>query len=190
VWSKKTANGEGCYYANNTVPRLKHIKGEWLMREILLDVKNYEGLYVVSNFGKVYSVARNAMMKLEKIKGGYERVTLCKNGKTQRFLVHRLVANHFIPNPNNKPCVHHKDHTPNNNSSKNLEWVTYFENEEHNSKDGTRVLDGYKLTHDDVRELRRLKDAGVKNSVLAEKYGINERNVRRIHKRDTYKEVF
>lgn len=61
-------------------------------------------------------------------RGGYERVGLCKGGKQRYILVHRLVAETFIENPNNKPCVNHKDENKLNNDVSNLEWCTTSEN--------------------------------------------------------------
>lgn len=91
----------------------------------------YECLYEVSNLGRVKSLKdnngkpREKIMKQGKTKNGYLRIMLCKNGKRERFLVHRLVANAFISNDNNYPCVNHKDENPSNNVVFNLEWCTY-----------------------------------------------------------------
>lgn len=95
------------------------------------DVENYEGLYQVSNLGKVKSLKdnngkpREKIMKQEKTKNGYLRIMLCKNGKRERFLVHRLVAQAFLENPSNLPCVNHIDENKENNQVDNLEWCTY-----------------------------------------------------------------
>ena len=69
----------------------------------------------------------------KKTKTGYLRITLNKNGKYKTFAVHRLVAEAFIPNPNNLPCVNHKDENQFNNDFRNLEWCTY----KYNSNYGT-----------------------------------------------------
>ena len=119
------------------------------MIELWKDIKTYEGLYQVSNLGNVKSVDRyiyagdNSNHKYQHIKehylklnGGrkYIQVILCKNGKTKAFLVHRLVAEAFIPNPNNLPCVNHKDENPKNNHVDNLEWCTYSYNNTYNGR--------------------------------------------------------
>ena len=119
------------------------------MIELWKDIKNYEGLYQVSNLGNVKSVDRyvyagdNSNHKYQHIKernlklsGGdkYIQVSLCKNGKIKAFLVHRLVAEAFIPNPDNLPCINHKDENPKNNQAENLEWCTYKYNNEYNGR--------------------------------------------------------
>ena len=108
------------------------------MKEIWKDIKDYEGLYQVSNLSRVRSLERWEMLKngySRSRKGrilkthidkyGYERVMLYKDGKQKLKQVHRLVAEAFIPNPDNLPCVNHKDENPLNNVVSNLEWCTY-----------------------------------------------------------------
>ena len=90
------------------------------------DIKGYEGLYKVSNLGEIKSKHKGKWIKLKcsKSAGCYRKVTLCRNDKKEVKLVHRLVADTFIPNPNNLPCVNHKDENPSNNMVINLEWCT------------------------------------------------------------------
>ena len=105
-------------------------------------VEGYEGLYTVSDCGDVFSCRRNG--EVRKLKGGltegrYLNVTLTKEGKGKTFLVHRLVANAFIPNTDNKPCVDHIDEDKANNTVGNLRWCTPQENTEYYcTKDGRR----------------------------------------------------
>lgn len=98
------------------------------MEEIWKDIKDYEGLYQVSNLGRVRKLlpTKTILLKLRLEK--YVRVSLRKNGIRKRFSVHRLVAISFIPNPHNKPCVNHKDCNTSHNNVDNLEWCTYKEN--------------------------------------------------------------
>ena len=103
------------------------------------DIKDYEGLYQVSNWGRVKSLnyrktGKSKLMKLMKNKKGYLTVVFHKNGEYKRYLVHRLVAEHFIPNPDNLPFINHKDEDKKNNKVGNLEWC----NNEYNSNYGTR----------------------------------------------------
>ena len=105
------------------------------MKEIWKPIEGFEGLYEVSNTGKVRGVDRIVKSRwgTDKVwKGkelahsikydGYHKVTLMKDGISYYFSIHRLVANAFIPNPNNLPCVNHKDENPANNNVDNLEW--------------------------------------------------------------------
>lgn len=111
------------------------------MEEIWRDIKGYEGLYQVSNLGRVKSLNYNHTKK-EKIltnnkhNTNYLSVTLVKNKVKKQILVHRLVAEAFIPNKYNYPIVNHKNEDKSNNKVDNLEWCTY----EYNNNYGTRVV--------------------------------------------------
>lgn len=96
------------------------------MQEIWKDVKGYEGLYQVSNLGNVKSLKTNKNLYYSKA-GNYYRVGLYK-GKRGMHSIHRLVAESFIPNPENKPCVNHIDTNTFNNNASNLCWCSYKEN--------------------------------------------------------------
>jgi hypothetical protein len=111
------------------------------MNEIWRDVKGYEGVYIVSNMGNVRRVGRHSNQftswdnarELKKSDNGkgYFFVTLSMNNMQKRPYVHRLVAEAFIDNPENKPTVNHKDGVKSNNCVENLEWATYTENNVH-----------------------------------------------------------
>lgn len=96
------------------------------MVEIWKDIKGYEGLYRVSNTGKVFSYKSNR--ELHANTHGYLVVGLTKDKKQRHKYIHRLVAEAFLPNPKNKPEVNHIDHNTHNNHVTNLEWVTPTEN--------------------------------------------------------------
>ena len=96
---------------------------------------DFTGLYLVSNTGKVYSVKRSRCLKTGKMKNGYVSITIKHKGKTNHFLVHRLVATAFLPNPDNLPEVNHKDENRDNNNIHNLEWCT----REYNNNYGNRL---------------------------------------------------
>jgi hypothetical protein len=113
--------------------------------EIWKEIKGYEGLYQVSNYGRIKSLSHiNYLGRLrqECILGsrlsdrGYHTAVLYNNGKPKSFRVHQLVAKAFIDNPFNKPHVNHLDGIKSNNFIDNLEWVTISENQKHAFKNG------------------------------------------------------
>ena len=94
------------------------------MKEEWRDIKGYEGRYQVSSFGRIYSCYSGICLKIHTREDGYTRVSLYKNNRYKSFLVHRLVAEAFISNPNNYTQVNHKDENKQNNRVENLEWCT------------------------------------------------------------------
>lgn len=104
-----------------------------MIKEKWKKIDGYNGRYLISNFGKVKSFALHKPKILNggHTRGGYLNCTVSKNGEKRVFLIHRLVAFYFIPNPKNKPCVNHKDGDVKNNKINNLEWCTCSENEKH-----------------------------------------------------------
>lgn len=113
------------------------------MEEIWKDIKGFEGLYQVSNFGEVKSLPRNGtILKPRTLVGfiddlGYHQVVL--TSKKVHKKIHRLVALAFIPNPENKPCVNHKNRIRTDNRVTNLEWCTYKENTTHSFANGHKA---------------------------------------------------
>lgn len=91
------------------------------------DIKGYEGLYGITSCGKVWSYRSKKFLSPDKT-SGYERVILQKNGDKKRFLVHRLVADAYIPNPNNLPEVDHIDGNKRKNCANNLQWMSGLDN--------------------------------------------------------------
>lgn len=121
-------------------------------------------MYLVSRLGEIFSRFTDNFLKLSESKTGYLVVNIRKNGKRQPEYVHRLVAEVFIPNPENKPQVNHKDGNKHNNCVSNLEWVSDAENKEHAVKTGL-ILSGDKLgrsryTEEQVREICNLFQSG------------------------------
>lgn len=120
------------------------------MEEIWKDIAGYEGLYQVSNLGNVRSLDRLAFngkqmclvigkdLKLRLQKNGYVRVSLSKGSKIKYCNIHRLVAEAFIPNPNNLPEVNHKDEDKTNNRVENLEYC----DRKYNNNYGSRIERG------------------------------------------------
>lgn len=147
-------------------------------KEIWRDIEGYEGLYQVSNMGRVKSMPRKitrrlkgeitidgAILKPNKIGSGYEQVTLYNHGERFNFLVHRLVAEAFIPNPHNYPEVNHKDEVKTNNSVDNLEWcdtkynINYGGGIEKRSSKQRISVDKYSLTGEFIKHYKSLTDA-------------------------------
>lgn len=134
------------------------------MVEIWRDIEGYENLYQVSNFGRVkslgngkshnYNLCKERILKND-IKHGYQRVSLCKNGKCKHFFVHRLVAFAFIPNTNNYPIINHKDEIKTNNFVDNLEWCDC----KYNSNYGTlrerlsNIMKGKKMSQEAIEKM-------------------------------------
>ena len=112
---------------------------ENLENEQWLPIDGFDGMYLISNYGRVKSLNYNRTNQEKILKSatnnkGYQVVVLCKDGKQKMFRVHRLVAMAFIPNPNNYTEVNHIDECKTNNHVSNLEWCTV----EYNNNYGTR----------------------------------------------------
>lgn len=164
------------------------------MTEIWKDIQGYEGKYQVSNLGNVRSLDRTEQSNVgERVRygktlslrdnKGYKTVVLCKEGNQKSFYVHRLVAEAFIPNKNNKPDVNHIDGNKANNRFENLEWCTESENLKHSFELGlSKAKNGEEhplaiLTEKDVIEIRnryvkRCRTNGT--GALAKEYGVSQ----------------
>lgn len=148
--------------------------------EMWRDIKNYEGLYQISSFGRVKSLEKyvksplknqNKVLRKEKIlkqciRSKYLCVGLSKEGKTKTFLIHRLVAIAFLPNPEGKREVNHKNGNKIDNSVENLEWCTSSENQLHAYKNKLQVIT------EKQREISRLN--GKRLSMKVNQYDINK----------------
>lgn len=121
------------------------------MSEVWKPVKGYEGLYEVSNHGRIrsldrmvrnrggYAVKKGKIIRDAALSGGkYRKVSLWKDNKGKSVLVHRLVAEVFLPNPNSLLEINHKDENPQNNCVDNLEWCDRI----YNARYGTSIRRG------------------------------------------------
>lgn len=143
--------------------------------EIWKDINGYEGYYQISNKGNVRSLDRfdgvhdrqGTIIKPSLKQNGYLQVGLRKHSTRKWIGIHRLVAIHFIENPDNKPQVNHIDGNKQNNNVENLEWVTAKENQNHAAKRGLR---------DNMPKGERHPNYG--------KYGENSRSAKPVIRRD------
>lgn len=115
------------------------------MKEIWKEIEGYNGLYKISNYGNIKSIARKGtkehLMIQSKNHQGYLQVKLTKNGISKTKKVHRLVAQAFIPNPNNLPQIDHIDDNKENNYASNLQWITNEDNMAKSWKTGARSIE-------------------------------------------------
>lgn len=100
--------------------------------EVWKDIAGFEGLYLVSSRGRIFSTRSGRCLKLKvNVSHGYVEVELNVEGTPHYFRVHRLVALAFIPNPDNLPLVNHKDGVKAHNAVSNLEWISHSDNNKH-----------------------------------------------------------
>ena len=113
-------------------------------------IKGYEELYEVSNCGNICTKTKNKLFKLNKNSRGYIVVTFTKNKIEKSYSVHRLVAEAFIPNPENKPQVNHINGDKTDNRVENLEWCTQSENQIHCFKNNLQKRNNKKVIQYDI----------------------------------------
>lgn len=173
-------------------------------KERWLPIPWYEGVYEVSNLGRVRSLnlmrreKNEGLMKISVHKGtGYRLVFFSKNNHNIAHRVARLVARAFIKNPENKPQVNHKDFNRQNDCVENLEWVTASENLLHAHTKKSRKKPDHqgskhpyaKLTEKDVREIRKAKKYYGYLFDLSEKYGIARNYICMIRDKQNWKHI-
>jgi len=145
----------------------------------VVDVFGFEGLYTINDIGLVYSCRKGKYMKNQLDKDGYCVINLRgKDGSVKGVKIHRLVASHFIPNPENKETVNHKNGIKTDNSIDNLEWCSIAENIRHAKITGLINLKGEnnpmsKLKDSQREEILKLRIAGSTLHDLAEMFGIS-----------------
>lgn len=167
------------------------------MTDIIWKTYPFDGRFIVSNAGEVKSKITGKIYKTCKNKSGYLGfvTSLGKRKLSKLYKVHRMVAQTFIPNPENKPCVNHIDGNKQNNCVGNLEWVTYSENTTHAYKTGLckPIKSPHrKLTDEQVRFIRDSyipKDKNFGGRALARKLGVDHSVIQRILAMNRYKEV-
>lgn len=142
------------------------------------DIENYEGLYQISDKGRVRN-SRSGRILIQKIRkknsNAYHLIVLSKDNVKKCHQVHRLVAKAFLPNPNNLPCVNHKDENGENNNVENLEWCTH----KYNTNYGTCIK---RFSEKNKKPILQIKDGTVINEFTSaveafEKYGFNRPSI-------------
>ena len=127
------------------------------------DIKDYEGLYAITSCGRIWSYRRKKFLAPRKNKYGYLQAVLCKDGIHKTVRIHRLVAEAYIPNPNNLPQVDHIDGNKEHNWINNLQWMT--------NKDNTTKAKGKKIRCVELNmEFKSQTEA-------AEYFGCNHQNI-------------
>ena len=177
-----------------------------MIKEIWKEVKEFESAYEISNLGKVKSLKRfkkhwkgglsivhEKILKMSINSKGYFNVDLsCDEKYLKSVDVHRLVALHFIPNPENKPYVNHIDGNKQNNNVSNLEWSTASENTKHAFKIGLMKNDvgekskNVKLTEKEVLEIRA---SNLMNTELGRIYNIHSTMISKIKLRRSWTHI-
>lgn len=129
------------------------------MKCLMKDICGYEGLYAITINGDVWSYKSNRFLKPHLGNNGYYNVGLSKLKTVKRCSVHRLVADTYIPNPKNLPCVNHKDENKLNNNVENLEWCNYKYNSNYGTSkerigvSNSKKLKGKKLSEETKRKI-------------------------------------
>jgi len=166
--------------------------------EIWKDVKGFEGIYQISNKGRLKSFKGDPSGRIlsnKNSKGDYLSVILCYGSKRRSTRIHRLVAEAFVPNPYNKPEVNHKDGNKQNNCAENLEWVSRLENARHAIARNPNIVKGMVKYNRFIRP-RAIRQytldgkfiAEYPNSIEAAKAtGVCHRNILQVAAKDEYK---
>lgn len=145
---------------------------------LIKPIKGFEGDYLISSDGKVYSRrrerAKGGAMKLPIDNVGYPVVCLFKNKKSFRKRVHNLIAENFMENPTNLPNINHIDCNKTNNKVSNLEWCTYSHNIQHAYIAGLKKT---KLTRNQVLDIRKSLSLGERIIDIARRYNVTSNTI-------------
>lgn len=168
------------------------------MEEIWKDIRGFEGYYQISNHGRLKSFKKMTQGKIMSVKhsgGWYLTVVLMADNQRLTKRIHRLVAEAFIPNPDNLPEVNHKDLNKQNNHVLNLEWTTTAENNEHARNHNPDILRGMNQYNKYIRpepivqcNIHGMPMAIFPNSKEAsDNTGVCQRNILQVANKDEYK---
>lgn len=176
------------------------------------DIEGYEGLYKISNSGKILKLPYTILDKESNIRNykggstptpinssGYKKCILRKEGIAKNYYLHRLMAIAFIPNPNNYPVINHKDGNKLNCNLSNLEWCTHSDNDKHSLNMGLRSTSAYnkikvgensrRFSDEDVCEIFDMFESGMSKQEISEKFGCYSSVICNIINGKTYKAV-
>lgn len=169
--------------------------------ELWKPIKGYEGLYEVSNLGRVKSLDRKNSRDVKGLedyisKGkilaprpqrqGYQLVALYRNGEREDKPIHRIVADVFLPNPNNKKTINHKNGVKDDNRVKNIEWASQKENNRHAWDNGLisarrgEKNPAAKLSESDVVKIKMAFECGISSGELAKIYSVHKSTIKSI----------
>lgn len=181
----------------------KNLSIESMQNEIWADVFGFEGVYEVSNLGRVKALSiikrhgryshlhKEKILKVKIERRGYLQVTLQHEGNRSYYGVHQLVALAFIPNSENKPTVNHKNGCKSDNVVDNLEWATHKEQINHADSNGLRNVKGSatkksKLTEEIVFYIRNSYES---NTMLALKFNVNRTCIQKARTKLTWNHI-
>lgn len=163
------------------------------------DVSGYGGAYQISRGGKVWSKKSKIFLKHQTGSPGYPHVTLCRSGKPKTIRIHRLLAEHFLPNPLQLPEVNHVNGNKLDFSLSNLEWCDYRHNAQHAYDTGLnrelykfRGVNSYsaKLNPDKVREIKSLiSSREMSLRAIGRKFGVSGNTIIQIRERSIWASV-
>lgn len=149
-------------------------------QKVWKDIAGYEDRYRVSSDGEIFSILSDLILKGTPSLKGYLTVALHKDGQQETRLIHRLVAEAFIENPEAKPSVNHIDSCRANNGYQNLEWCTPAENTQHGVACGFVKGAPRKLTSFQVEQARSLYAEGFRMKWIADRLGVSTSTIKNV----------
>lgn len=175
--------------------QFRYKRAKLQVEEVFVDIKGYEGLYKISNFGRVFGVKHGYILRTDKkAKYGHQRVKLSKNGIITRIMIHRLVLIHFDREPLKNEQCRHLDGDTNNNHINNLKWGTALENQRDRLLHGTHNIGAQnaaaKLSEEQVKEIiNKHRTGNYFLRELAEEYRVSFRTISLIVRRESWKHI-